>query len=223
MAKNKEIRFCVGNEERTASPAWKLFINKNDTYLLARLFGRVTKISFHKSGDCRLAFITIQKGEKSRLVMQWSKEYNELGIAPNLEIIVPNVNIENPLNKNIEKNKNEIIYINPPLFNHKTIVKVYFKKNKKFKHFLPKGFKCLFESELDSGESICLITSEEKMSMIEMDILSDERKKIDVNVSSLKQKKNIESVFAIHFNEGSKKNQPTALCFPLGLENIKIN
>lgn len=51
----KEFRFCVGEVTGERSTVWKIWVNKNDIYILSRMMGSDAKISLHASGCCQFS------------------------------------------------------------------------------------------------------------------------------------------------------------------------
>ncbi|MDD5415628.1 MAG: hypothetical protein PHE48_01335 [Candidatus Daviesbacteria bacterium] len=228
MSKVKEIRFCVGSKNKMSSLVWKMFINNEDVYLLARQMGGSWKISLHKSGICRVAFKQELEKGKDRLVLKWDKVYVEDTISPNIAILVPHVDITKALNKNIESRLNkDILYIDSPSNDEKVVVKVFYTKNDgvDLESKLPASHKKLFQYALKNGEVVYLIAWKEKLQDAEITQLRDQVSKFQVNVTSEEAKSKIDTVFAVWINEGTQQThqQPTIVNYPLGYEHLKVS
>lgn len=49
----KEYRIAVGSKDGLRSTVWKFCVNKNDIYIISRMFGRESKVSLHATGECQ--------------------------------------------------------------------------------------------------------------------------------------------------------------------------
>ena len=227
MIKAKEIRFCVGSKDKISSLVWKLFINNEDVYILARNMRDTWKISLHASGICRVAFNKeIEKG-KDRLKLKWYKVNFDSTLSPNIAILVPYVELIKALNNNFESKTNkDIVYIDPPSKGEKVIVKVFYTKNDEvaIESKLPFSHKKLFQYKLKNSEVVYLIAWNEKLQDIEITHLKDELSKFQVNVTSEEAKSKIATVFAVWVQPGTQQTnqQPTIVNYPLGYEHLKV-
>jgi hypothetical protein len=55
-AKQPALRFAVGSPDGPRAGVWRLWAERNDVYIAARILGGAYKISLHESGDWREAF-----------------------------------------------------------------------------------------------------------------------------------------------------------------------
>ncbi len=226
MSKSKEIRFCVGNKDKISSLVWKMWINNEDVYLLARQMGSSWKISLHKSGVCRIAFKQELEKDKDRLILKWSKIYLNDEISPNISILIPHIDLSKALNKNIESESNkDIAYIDAPLSEEKVIVKVFYTKNEDvdLESKLPVSHEKLFKYTLKNDEVVYLISWKERLQSSEVAHLQEEVSKFQVNVSSEAAKCKIDTIFAVWINEGTIQThqQPTIVNYSLGHEHLR--
>ncbi len=71
-----QFRFCIGDKGFRSSRAWKLCIQGDEIYLLAKRKEVIEKFSFHKSGSCRWAINSdkwIAK-DTDRAMTKWQRD-----------------------------------------------------------------------------------------------------------------------------------------------------
>ncbi len=75
MGKIMAFRFGVGSLDGPQSSSWKLWVNKEDIYLLQRgVIAAHIKFSFHKSGNCRWARIDPEQNGRQRKIIEWQRD-----------------------------------------------------------------------------------------------------------------------------------------------------
>lgn len=53
MPARGEVRIAVGSPTGRRSTVWKFFVQKNEIYILSRMFGSDAKVSLHSTGECQ--------------------------------------------------------------------------------------------------------------------------------------------------------------------------
>jgi hypothetical protein len=53
MPTKREVRIAVGSPTGRRSTVWKFSVQKNEIYILSRMFGSDAKVSLHSSGECQ--------------------------------------------------------------------------------------------------------------------------------------------------------------------------
>jgi len=72
----RQFRFCVGLEGRLGSSCWKLWVQGEEVYLLQVGAANPSKVSFHKSGNCRWALVKGVEpiGGGDRATSKWRRD-----------------------------------------------------------------------------------------------------------------------------------------------------
>jgi len=75
---NQEFRFAVGSKDKIRSTVWKLWTRNGQFYVLSRMMGSITKVSFHSNGKAQFSFTAEwfvkkepNKPNKSRHIDVW--------------------------------------------------------------------------------------------------------------------------------------------------------
>lgn len=91
-----EFRFAAGDPDGARSTVWKIWINGSDVYVLSRMFGKYSKVSIHKSGECRIANTDSwvledeTRTNRDRLIQSWQlPEYSGTTAHRVLQILIP--------------------------------------------------------------------------------------------------------------------------------------
>lgn len=127
----KEFRFCVGEATGERSTVWKIWVNKNDIYILSRMMGSDVKISLHASGQCQFSW-----------TLKWWENHSEDGVPKNnrhfrrwelseipngqaahvFRIIIPRSELREV---NVEENLKKVHWLPMPVRNHAKQIECY--------------------------------------------------------------------------------------------------
>lgn len=107
----KKIRFAVGSREDTFSSVWRVWVSNSELYLAARTTAGLTKLSFHKSGICRLAVVsqTPRPALKS-----WRRPDLNDSATPLFSVVVPFVFRSDRLRDKPTPPNTPIVWVDPP-------------------------------------------------------------------------------------------------------------
>lgn len=119
---SKEIRFAVGSREDIRSSVCPLWANKDELFLAARSTAGLSKISFHKSGICRLAVVSQSPRAP---IASWTRPHeSETGVTPMFDVIVPAFTVPNSFRDKLPPTKKELVFLNPPDARQKIIIRI---------------------------------------------------------------------------------------------------
>jgi len=110
--KNFVVRFGVYDEKtKKRSSTWRVWVPysksspKNDVYIASRSLGKYLKVSLHKTGDWRLAFLnketllsdpSLGKPRTSRIIQRWIKPKSiGAGVILAYRIVIPTSELRN--------------------------------------------------------------------------------------------------------------------------------
>lgn len=95
----REYRFAIGDPTGERSTVWKIWVNKNDVYILTRMMGSDAKVSLHESGLCQwsLNFESIKGNQnidlvhnRNRHIVRWNMAKLHEGQANHIfRIVIP--------------------------------------------------------------------------------------------------------------------------------------
>jgi hypothetical protein len=101
------VRFAVGSASEARSSLWRLWVDKDDVYLAVRQTPRGLKVSLHKSGDWRIAWVKNpdlnEQLHADRIVCRWRRppEFTP-GWTHGVSILVPAIPLQHPLSAMVE-------------------------------------------------------------------------------------------------------------------------
>lgn len=129
----RELRFAVGTPEAIHSTIWRIWGNKDDLYLAGRSFAGAAKISFHKSGICRVA----QSSAQPRAPLaSWTRPKRERAGAIGLFVIyVPAFEVKDAFREKLPPPEKKVELITQPPVGKKTIIHVVATETQYHGHF----------------------------------------------------------------------------------------
>ena len=116
----QELRFAVGTAEAVQSTIWRLWAKKDDLYLAGRSYAGQVKISFHKSGICRIAGTST---EPRPALAKWTRPKRAgPGAIPLFAIHVPALEVKDAFREHLPPPAKKVDLIEPPAAGMKTII-----------------------------------------------------------------------------------------------------
>lgn len=118
----REIRFAAGTKDDLRSSVWILWARKDELYLAGRSLAGLTKISFHKSGICRIA--ATSTGPRPAMA-RWNRAKETApGITTLISVIVPSFNLGGRYRDALPPENKSLLLIPPPDEGTKLVVRV---------------------------------------------------------------------------------------------------
>lgn len=180
----EEIRFSAGTISGLRSTVWKLIKeDSNDIYLMSRMMGSDTKISFHKDGRCQFSFTDKWvkenldkriKKNKERHLVQWERENPREGEASlTFRLVIPATELRHI---SYEKKLSKVKWLPLPQMDELLLVDFYFTPVEQncieYLHHDP-----IVVWELSDSSWFVAISHIEKITTTEAEILSASRLK----------------------------------------------
>ncbi len=188
----EEIRFSAGTINGLRSTVWKLIKeDSNDIYLMSRMMGSDTKISFHKDRRCQFSFTDqwvkgnlgkrIDKNKERHLVEPWIRENPGAGEAiPAFRLVIPATELRHI---SYEKRLSKVKWLPLPQMDELLLVDFYFKSVEQncieYLHHDP-----IVVWELSDSSWFVAISHIEKITTTEAEILSASRLKSRMDFAS---------------------------------------
>jgi hypothetical protein len=217
MAAN-EIRFAVGSRDDLRSSVWRLWAKGDDLYLAARSFASQTKISFHRSGICRVALNSISPRPA---LARWRRGPEIFaGMQHAFCIAVPPSLTQRPLRDRLPDNK-PAIFVPPPKPGTKVIFRIlisgkWYRRADFLRLPSHKRFEILGCITLNK-ELAWLICFDDGFSQQEHEFIQGEFDKIQIHV---KQGKSVTGLGACAHLFETRKSLAFLTDFQLGEENL---
>lgn len=118
------LRFAVGSPTEYRSAIWRMWAERDDVYLAARVMGGWIKLSMHRSGIWRLAWTAQSgiraQGSSDRVGERWQRPPEfRAGWIQGPAVIVPNTGIERPFTHVTDAERIPIVWSPTPKPGHK--------------------------------------------------------------------------------------------------------
>lgn len=232
-SKNKDvIRFAVGASENPQSWIWRLWVQGDDVYLGAKNALQVFKVSLHKSGIWRIAFVKELKREDEatdRVIVRWTKpgEFAP-GWTPSIAVLVSSIKPSRPFNK-VKMEDEGIVWFPEPLDGRRVLFKILISSPEMveldLKKVLISGDRLVGTLTKKNGEKVWLVLREDDLSEIEITKIRDVMNKTKIHLkvgSSEDSLRDSRALLVVSEDIPTVATQPTILDISLGRENLEI-
>lgn len=232
-SKNKDIiRFAVGTPENPQSWVWRLWVQGDEVYLGAKNAIQAFKVSLHKSGIWRIAFVYELKRDDEntdRVIVKWKKpEEFAPGWTPSIAVLVSSIKPSRPFN-NVKVEDKRIVWFSEPQNGKRAIFKVLLSipgmTESDLKKVLISGDRYVGSLIKKNGEKVWLVLREDDLSTIEIVKIQDvmDKTKIHLKVGSSEDSlHDSRALLVVSEDVPITTTQPTILDISLGKENLEI-
>jgi hypothetical protein len=226
------IRFAVGSPKNIQSWVWRMWVQGDDVYLGARDALQAFKVSLHKSGVWRIAFVKELEREdqvSDRVIIKW-KTPGEFapGWTPSIAVLISSIRPE----KSFDADKiddPQIRWFSTPKQNNKLIFKVLFSKpnlsEQDFRKVTISDDRLVARMVKANKEIVWLVVREEPLTSIELEKIKDVMQKTKIHLkpgSTENIVHNSRGLLVVSENNPGISTQPTILDIPFGKENLDI-
>jgi hypothetical protein len=231
-SKNKNtIRFAVGTPDNSQSWIWRLWVQGDEVYFGAKNAFQAFKVSLHKSGIWRIAFVKELKREdevNDRVIIKWNKpEEFAPGWTPSVAVVVSSIKPERPFSK-IKIEDKRILWVPEPENGKRLVFKLLFSTPEMsdidLKRVLISGDKLIGKLVKNNGEKVWLVLREDNLSLIEITKIKDVMRKTKIHLKPDSSEDSIHdsrAILVVSEDVPTVATQPTILDISLGKENIK--
>ena len=232
-SKNKNtIRFAVGTPENPQSWIWRLWVQGDEVYLGTKNALHVFKVSLHKSGIWRIAFVKELKREDEatdRVIVRWKKpEEFAPGWTPSIAVLVSSIKPSRPFNK-VKIEDERIVWFPEPADGRRALFKILISSpemmESDFKKVLISGDRLAGTLTKKNGEKVWLALREDDLSAIEIEKIRDVMGKTKIHLkvgSSEDSLHDSRALLVVSEDVPTVTTQPTILDISLGKENLEI-
>lgn len=232
-SKNKDtIRFAVGTPDNPQSWIWRLWVQGDEIYLGAKNALQAFKVSLHKSGIWRIAFVKELKREDEvtdRVIVRWKRpdEFTP-GWTPSIAVLVSSIKPSRPFNK-VKMEDERIVWFSQPIEGKRALFKIIISSpmmtELDFKKILISGDKLVGTLAKKNCEKVWLILREDDLTPIEIAKIQDvmDKTKIHLKVGSSEDSiHDSRALLVVSEDVPTATTQPTILDISLGKENLEI-
>lgn len=225
------MRFAVGTPENPQSWVWRLWVQGDDAYLGAKNALQAFKVSLHRSGIWRIAFVKELKRKDDatdRVIVRWEKPKEFApGWTPSIGVLVSSIKPHRPFNK-VKIEDGRIIWFPEPADGKRAVFKILISTPE----MTESDFKKVFSEGRIVGtltkkncEKIWLILKEDNLSTIEIMKIRDVMNKTKIHLKIGSSEDNLHdsrALLIVSENIPTVTTQPTILDISLGKENLEI-
>lgn len=232
-SKNKDtIHFAVGTPDDPQSWVWRLWVQGDEIYLGAKNALQAFKVSLHKSGIWRIAFVKELKREdeaNDRVIVKWKKPYEFApGWTPSIAVVVSSIKPHRPFSK-IKIEDERIIWLPEPMEGKRLVFKILISTSEMsevdLKQVLISDDRLIGSLIKTNGEKAWLILREDDLSSIEVTKIRDVMYKTKIHLKASSSEDSLHdsrALLVVSEDVPTSTTQPTILDISLGKENIEI-
>jgi hypothetical protein len=221
----KPIIVAVGSPDDLRSLVWRLWVQGDEIYFGARDMLQSTKVSLHKSGIWRIAWVrSLNSQDKStdRVAVKWRRpDEFAPGLINGVMVLVSPFQPEHPFrNRRIEDDRTEWLPV-PQHGKILALIVIIAKRDEdldsRFDGSIIVG--CIKKK---NGENVCLIAHEMDLTAAIAERMKEEKSKIKIHVKGDPNKLNAtdrtRALFVVP--SSTQKEMPAIYDVPLGYENV---
>lgn len=232
-SKNKDtIRFAVGASENPQSWIWRLWVHGDDVYLGSKNALQAFKVSLHKSGIWRIAFVKELKREDEdidRVIVKWKRPEEFVpGWTPSVAVLVSSIKPSRPFKK-VTMEDERIVWLPVSVDGKRALFKILISNpemtESDLKKILIPGDRLIGILTKKNGERVWLIFREDDLSMIEIAKIRDVMDKTKIHLKAGSSEDSLHdsrALLVISEDVPTVTTQPTILDISLGKENLEI-
>ena len=232
MTKKNVFRFAVGTPENPQSWIWRFWTQGDEVYFGARDALNAFKVSLHKSGIWRIAFVEqLSRSDAiaDRVILRWNKptEY-PTGWFQSVGILVSSIVPECSFKKSVIQDR-RIEWFSPPSNGNKLVFKVLFSNPNLLKDAwraiaLPTD-RLVHSYIKTNGEGVWVLLREDGLTEIEILKIRDVMKKMKIHIKPGTKKDYMYSraLLVVSEDKPTATTQPTILDIALGEENLSTD
>ena len=226
------LRFAVGTPDNILSWVWRMWTNGDDVYLGARNALQVFKVSLHKSGIWRIAFVDdLERADKEsdRVIVKWQRpKESSSKWTPSIGVLVSPIEAKQPFNKKkIEDSR--IKWIDKPsISNKRFIFKVVLSDpgvtEEDLRKIAPEA-EFVGSVVTRSNETAWLILLEDSLTEIEAQKIKDVMEKTKIQLKAGGSSETIgdsRALLVVSEDTPTATTQPTIIDIALGKENLEF-
>ncbi len=232
-SKNKDtIRFAVGTPENPQSWIWRLWVQGDEVYLGAKNALQAFRVSLHKSGIWRIAFVKELKREdetSDRVIVRWKKpdEFTP-GWTPSIAVLVSSIKPSRPFNK-VKMEDERIVWFPQPAEGKRALFKILISSStmteSDLKKILISGDKLAGTLGKKNGERVWLVLREDDLTAIEIAKIRDVMDKTKIHLKAGSSEDSLHdsrALLVVSEDVPTTTTQPTILDISLGKENLEM-
>ena len=232
-SKNKDtIRFAVGTPENPQSWIWRLWVQGDEVYLGAKNTLQAFKVSLHKSGIWRIAFVKELKREDEttdRVIVRWNKpEEFAPGWIPSIAVLISSIKPSRPFSK-VRMEDERIVWFPEPPDGKRALFKILISSpemtESDLKKVLISGDRLVGTLTKKNGERVWLVLRKDNLSAIEIGKIRDVMDKTKIHIKAGTSEDSVNdsrALLVVSEDAPTVKTQPTILDISLGKENLEI-
>lgn len=227
------LRFAVGQAEDSQSWIWRMWVHRDDVYLGARNALIAFKVSLHRSGIWRIAFVKELEREddkSDRVMVKWHKpgEFAP-GWTPSIAVLVSSIYAKRPFKKMVVED-HRIKWFSTPKQGNKLIFKVLFSKAgfsyDEFNRITVPGDQLVGKLLKSNGEIVWVVVREAHLTPLEIGKIEDVMKKTKIHLKPGSSEDSVidsRALLVVSEDVPDISTQPTILDIPLGKENLEMS
>src|SRR3989338_530076 len=226
------IRFAVGTQDDPKSWVWRLWVQGDEVYIGAKNSLQAFKVSLHKSGIWRIAFVKELKRSDDtadRVIVKWQKPGEFVpGWTASIAVAVSSIEPARPFKK-VRVEDTRIVWFSQQTKGKRLLFKILISSQgmseTDLKKIIVAGDKLAGRLVKTNGEIVWLVAREDNLSHVEIEKIKDVMDKIKIYLkagSSEDALNDSRALLVVSEDVPTTTTQPTILDISLGKENLDI-